>query len=165
MGEFKRAWGEELAVVSVDGLWNHVVKGDTGIECKQMSMPDVLRCLKRGKRKGTLWLPLRETEWTRVERRWRKHCVFFFFLHAYGAFNETQSSQGLHQYMNVHIKIEYGIHSMIRLNHQKKTAEKRRKIYKVFKIKYKWDELWNQSTRSFHTNHFMSLSLDFLICK
>lgn len=37
-----------------------VFKGDTGIECNQMHMPEMLRCLKGDTRKGSLWLPLKE---------------------------------------------------------------------------------------------------------
>lgn len=35
-----------MATTSVDGLCNHVVKWNTGMECKQIHMPDMMRCFK-----------------------------------------------------------------------------------------------------------------------
>lgn len=63
--------------MSVDGLWNCVMRGDTGMECKQMCIPAVLRCLKGGTRKGPLWLPLRETEDLGIEEMEETLCIVF----------------------------------------------------------------------------------------
>ena len=37
--------------MSMGGLWNCVVKGNTGMGCEQMQMPTILRCLKGDSRK------------------------------------------------------------------------------------------------------------------
>lgn len=43
-----------MVIVSMDGFWNCVVKGNTGMECKLMHMPDMLRYLKGDTKKGFL---------------------------------------------------------------------------------------------------------------
>lgn len=49
--------GEERgATVGMHGLWSCVAKGNIGMECEQMHMPDQLRCLKGDTGKCSLWL-------------------------------------------------------------------------------------------------------------
>ena len=84
MGRVAERLGRGIGNSECGWSLEHLKNGNTGMECKQIYMPDMLRCLKGDTRKGTSWLPLEDRVGRlgyRLHRENIVYCLIFLSLH------------------------------------------------------------------------------------